>query len=65
MFITTTSINEDHEIIDTIFHLHSAKAKGFLGTGGIDIEESFTNAKSELAEIARDRGGNGIIGCDF
>lgn len=65
MFITTTSINKDHEIIDAIFHLHSAKAKGFLGTGGIDIEEAFNNAKSELAQIARDRGGNGVIGCDF
>lgn len=65
MFITTTSINKDHEIIDAIFHLHSAKAKGFLGAGGINTEEAFNNAKSELAQIARDRGGNGVIGCDF
>ena len=65
MFITTTSINKDHEIIDAIFHLHSAKAGGFLGTGGIDIQSAFNNAKSELSQIARDRGGNGVIGCDF
>jgi uncharacterized protein YbjQ (UPF0145 family) len=63
MLITTTSINKDHEIIDVIFHVHSAAAKGFLGGGGLDINEAFNNAKSELAEIARDRGGNGVIGC--
>lgn len=65
MFITTTSINKDHEVIDAIFHLHSAGAGGFLGSGGIDMEGAFNDAKAALAKIARDRGGNGVIGCDF
>lgn len=65
MFITTTNINKDHEIIDVIFYLHSAKAGGFMGTSGIDTEGAFNEAKAALAKTARDRGGNGVIGCDF
>ena len=65
MIISTVTIKENFEVIDTIFHVQGAKQKGFMGTGAIDMDEAFNDAKAALATMARDRGGNAVIGCDF
>ena len=65
MLISTTNINEKYDVIDVIFNLHTVQPKGFLGTGGMDMEEGFKGAKAALVEKARARGGDAIIGCEF
>lgn len=65
MLISTTNISEKYDIIDVIFNLHTVQPKGFLGTGGMDMEEGFNGAKAALIEKARARGGDAIIGCEF
>ena len=65
MLISTTNINEKYEIIDVIFNLHTVQPKGFLGSGGIDMEVGFNGAKAALIEKARGRGGDAVIGCEF
>ncbi len=65
MLISTTNINEKYDIIDVIFNLHTVEPKGFLGTGGLNMEEGFNSAKAALIEKARSRGGDAIIGCEF
>ena len=65
MLISTTNINENYDVIDVIFNLHTIEPKGFLGTGGLNMEEGFNSAKAALFEKARSRGGDAIIGCEF
>lgn len=65
MLISTTNINENYDVIDVIFNLHTVEPKGFLGSGGLNTEEGFNSAKAALIEKARSRGGDAIIGCEF
>lgn len=65
MIISTTNINEKYDVIDVVFNLHTIKPKGFLGSGGLDMEEGFNSAKAALLEKCRARGGDAIIGCEF
>lgn len=65
MLISTTNINDNYDVIDVIFNLHTVEPKGFLGSGGLNTEEGFNGAKAALIEKARSRGGDAIIGCEF
>ncbi len=65
MLISTTNIREPYEVIDVIMFLDTFEQKGFFEGGGYDFDGSFEAAKKKMAEIARAKGGNAIIGCDF
>ena len=65
MIISTTNINDNYEVIDTVFVLHSEEAGGFLGTGGIDTDSAFDGVKSLLSAKAEGLGADAVIGCDF
>ena len=65
MIVSTGNICEQYRTIDSIFHLVQMKPGGFMGSGGIDLQQGFQQAKAEMAEIARSMGGNAIINCDF
>ena len=62
MIISTTSLSVPYDVIDVVMHLEAGKA-GWVS--GINLDEVFDKAKAGLAEKARSKGGNGIIGCDF
>lgn len=63
MIISTTSLNVPHEVIDVVMH-HSAEKAGMF-SGGLDLDSFFDKAKASIAEKARSKGGNGVIGLDF
>ena len=65
MIISTTNINDNYEVIDTVFVLQSQGAGGFLGSGGIDTAAAFDGVKSQLSAKAEQLGADATIGCDF
>jgi hypothetical protein len=65
MLISTTNLNESYEVIDVIMFLDTFEQKGFFEGGGYDFDTSFEAAKKKMAKIARTKGGDAIIGCDF
>ena len=65
MILSTTTISNKFEVLDLIFVLHSEKAGGFLGSGGVDTEKGINKAKAAIAEKARSLGADAVIGCDF
>lgn len=65
MLISTTSINEAYDVIDVIMFLDTFEQKSFFDGGGYDFDTSFDAAKEKMAAIARKKGGDAIIGCDF
>ncbi len=65
MIISTTNINDKYDVIDVIFNMHTVEPKGFLGSGGLNMDEGFNGAKAALIEKARARGGDAVIGCEF
>ena len=65
MIISTTTICDPYDVVDTIMFLDTFKKSGFLGSGGYDFDTSFAEAKKKMADIATSMGGDGIIGCDF
>ena len=65
MIISTTTICQPFDVIDTIMFLDTFEQKGFLGSGGYDFEGCFEASKGKMANIARSKGGDAIIGCDF
>lgn len=65
MILSTTTISNKFEVLDLIFALHSEKAGGFLGSGGVNTENAIAGAKALLAEKAKKVGADAVIGCDF
>ena len=65
MLISTTNITDPYEVIDVIMFLDTFEQKGFFEGGGYDFEGCFESAKQKMADVARAKGGNAIIGCDF
>ena len=65
MIISTITISEKYEVIDTVFVTHGETAGGFLGSDGIDVDKGFQSVKSKLAEKARAIGADAVIGVDF
>ena len=65
MIISTTNINDNYEVIDTVFVIQSQGADGFLGTGGIDSDKAFDGVKASLSAKAIELGADAVIGCDF
>ena len=65
MIISTTNINTDYEVIDTVFVLHGEEAGGIFGGGGIDTDAGFNTVKALLSAKASELGADAVIGCDF
>ena len=65
MIISTTNINKEYEIINTVFVIHGEEASGIFGTGGIDTDKGFDTVKGLLSAKASELGADAIIGCDF
>lgn len=65
MIISTTAICERYSVIDTFFVLDQYSPKGILGTGGFDFDASFAKTKVKIEELARSKGGDAVIGCNF
>ena len=65
MIISTTNINKEYEIIDTVFVIHVEEAGGMFGGGGIDSDKGFDTVKGLLSAKASELGADAIIGCDF
>jgi len=65
MIISTTNINNEYEVIDTVFVLHGEEAGGMFGGGGIDIDNGFNTVKALLSAKALELGADAVIGCDF
>ncbi|MET4131331.1 hypothetical protein ABIE62_000443 [Porphyrobacter sp. MBR-155] len=65
MLISTTAIQQPYDVIDIMMFLDTFEQKGFLGSGGYDFDGAFASSKEKMAEIARSKGGDAIIGCNF
>jgi len=60
--ITTTNINKDYEVIDTVFAIDSHK-EGFLSSA--DPSKAFQGVNQQLKTLCKALGGDAIIGCQF
>jgi tetratricopeptide (TPR) repeat protein len=60
--ISTGSINNDFEIIDTIFAMDSAKEGIFSGA---DPDKAFAKVKEQLKAKCKTLGGNAVLDCQF
>lgn len=64
MILSTTTIPQKYDVLDVIV-VHVAATTGLLGNKTIDPIKLLDEAKSHLAEKARDTGGDAVIGIDF
>ena len=65
MIISTTAICERYSVIDTFLVLDQYSPKGMMGMGGFDLDASFEKTKVNIEELARLKGGDAVIGCNF
>lgn len=63
IIISTGDLNKPYEIIDTIFAVDSATAKGWGST--LKPEKAFEGVKDELEKECKKLGGNAVINCQF
>ncbi|MBR6073516.1 MAG: heavy metal-binding domain-containing protein [Bacilli bacterium] len=62
ILITTSGLNEEFEIIDSIFALDSSSAGLFFGA---DPNAAFDKVKEQLRKKCKQLGGDAVINCQF
>ncbi|MBR4262086.1 MAG: heavy metal-binding domain-containing protein [Bacilli bacterium] len=62
ILITTGDIQEEYEVIDTIFAVDSCKESFF---NGADPNKAFNKVKETLRSKANELGGQAVINCQF
>jgi len=61
--ISTGTVNQEFEILDTIFAVDSHK-EGFW-SGNADPNKAFEGVKASMKEKCKQLGGNAVINCQF
>ena len=62
ILVTTSGMNEEYEIIDSIFALDSSTAGFFFGA---DPNKAFEKVKDQLRNKCKELGGDAVINCQF